>query len=47
MNDIGLKPLKLFPIIRLRNIEEIREALFRLNGGALTCLVVPRTLTSK
>ena len=35
MNEIGPKPLNSFPIIRLRNIEEIREALFRFNGARL------------
>jgi AraC-like DNA-binding protein len=33
--EIGPKPLDAFPIIRLCNIEEIREALFRFNGTRL------------
>ena len=32
---MGPKPLNSFPIIRSRDIEEIREALFRFNGARL------------
>ena len=32
-NEISLKPLDLFPIIRARNIEEVREALIRSYGA--------------